>query len=75
MNFGLGRRATIQKNRKACAMLVWNHLKKMANVMEKTIDKLTHQLSSKNLVSELKDPTIKMTEKMGLKPCPSRATF
>ncbi|NES66350.1 MAG: hypothetical protein F6K24_14355 [Okeania sp. SIO2D1] len=57
----MGRRATIQKNRKACAMLVWNHLKKMANVMGKTIYQLKHQLSSKYLVCELKDPTIKMT--------------
>ncbi|MGB3509252.1 MAG: hypothetical protein WBA93_08425 [Microcoleaceae cyanobacterium] len=55
------RRATIQKNYIACAMLVWNHLKKIANVMGKTIEQLKHQLSSKYLVSELKEPTIKMT--------------
>ncbi len=55
------RRATIQKNHIACAMLVWNHLKKMANVMGKTIYQLKHQLSSKYLVCELKYPTIKMT--------------
>ncbi len=55
------RRAKIQKNRKACAMLVWNHLKKMATILGITIDHLKHQLLSKYLVSELKYPTIKMT--------------
>lgn len=62
---GLGfcqcRRAKIQKNRKACAMLVWNHLKKMATILEITIYHLKHQLLSKYLVYELKYPTIKMT--------------
>jgi len=55
------RRGKIQKNHIACAMLVWNHLKKIANNLGKTIDQLKHQLSSKYLVSELKYPTIKMT--------------
>ncbi|MDY7004960.1 MAG: hypothetical protein SWX82_13695 [Cyanobacteriota bacterium] len=55
------RRAKIQKNTKACAMLVWNHLKKMANILGKTIYQLKHQLLSKYLVSQLKYPAIKMT--------------
>lgn len=42
-------------------MLVWNHLKKMANILGKTIAQLKHQLLSKYLVSELKYPAIKMT--------------
>ncbi|NEP81479.1 MAG: hypothetical protein F6K39_26935, partial [Okeania sp. SIO3B3] len=46
---------------KACAMLVWNNLKKMANILGKTIYQLKHQLLSKYLASELKYPTIKMT--------------
>ncbi|NET78581.1 hypothetical protein D5R40_14910 [Okeania hirsuta] len=41
------RRGKIQKNHIACAMLVWNNWKKMANVMGKTIDQLKHQLLSK----------------------------
>ncbi|NER07872.1 MAG: hypothetical protein F6K17_37640 [Okeania sp. SIO3C4] len=61
MNFGLGRRAKIQKNTKACAMLVWNHLKKIATLTGKTIYQLKHQLLSEYLVSEPKYPTIKMT--------------
>ena len=40
-------------------MLVWN-LKKVADILGKTIDQLKHQLLSKYLVSELKHPTIKM---------------
>ena len=55
------RRAKIQINHIACAMLVWNHLKKIANILGKTIYQLKHQLLSKYLVSELKYPTIKMT--------------
>ncbi|WP_375341328.1 hypothetical protein [Okeania sp. SIO2C2] len=34
-------------NHIACAMLVWNHLKKMANILGKTIYQLKHQLLSK----------------------------
>ncbi|NET41927.1 hypothetical protein [Okeania sp. SIO2B3] len=54
------RLAKIQKNRKACSMLVWNHLKKVAEILEKTIYQLKDQLLSKYLVSEIKHPTIKM---------------
>ncbi len=61
---GLGfcqcRRAEIQKNHIACAMLVWNYLKKMANILGKTIYQMKHQLLSEYLVSELKYPSIKM---------------
>ncbi|NES06494.1 MAG: hypothetical protein F6K22_28975 [Okeania sp. SIO2F4] len=55
------RRAKSQKNHIACAMLVWNHLKKMANILGNTIARLKHQLLSKYLVSQLKYPAIKMT--------------
>ena len=62
---GLGfcqcRRGKIQKNHIACAMLVWNHLKKIATHTGKTIYQLKHQLLSEYLVSELKYPSIKMT--------------
>ncbi|WP_094673829.1 hypothetical protein [Hydrocoleum sp. CS-953] len=54
------RLAKIPKNHIACSMLVWNHLKKVADILGKTIDQLKHQLLSKYLVSELKHPTIKM---------------
>ncbi len=36
----------IQRNRKACAMLVWNHWKKLATHTGKTIYQLKHQLLS-----------------------------
>ncbi|NEQ76689.1 MAG: transposase [Okeania sp. SIO2C9] len=55
------RLAKIQKNHIACAMLVWNNLKKLAYILGKTIYQLKHQLLSKYLVSELKYPAIKMT--------------
>ncbi len=42
-------------------MLVWNHLKKMANILGQTIAQLKHQLLSKYLASQLKYPAIKMT--------------
>ncbi len=42
-------------------MLVWNYLKKMADILGKTIYQLKHKLLSKYLVSDLKYPTIKMT--------------
>ena len=54
------RQASIQRNHIGCAMLVWNYLKKLANVLGETIYQMKHKLLSKYLVSELKFPSIKM---------------
>ena len=50
----------IQKNHIACAMLVWNFLKRLAVKIGKTIYQVKHELLSDYLVSELKYPSIKM---------------
>ena len=50
----------IQKNHIACAMLVWNSLKRFAVKTGKTIYQVKHELLSDYLVSELKYPSIKM---------------
>ncbi|NEQ39926.1 MAG: hypothetical protein F6K40_28255 [Okeania sp. SIO3I5] len=52
----------IQRNTKACAMLAWNYLKKLATILGQTIYQLKHQLLSKYLFSELKYPAIKTTQ-------------
>ena len=49
----------IQKNHIACAMLVWNFLKRLAVNIGKTIYQLKHELLSDYLLQELKKPTIK----------------
>ncbi|NES71652.1 MAG: hypothetical protein F6K24_43860 [Okeania sp. SIO2D1] len=53
------RRAKIQKNHIACAMLVWNFLKRLAVKIGKTIYQVKHELLSDYLIQELKKPTIK----------------
>jgi len=49
----------IQKNHIACAILVWNFLKRLAVKMGKTIDRVKHELLSNYLIKELQKPTIK----------------
>ena len=53
------RLSKIQKNHIACAMLVWNFLKRLAVKMGKTIDQVKHELLSNYLTQELQKPTIK----------------
>ena len=50
----------IQKNHIACAMLVWNFLKRFASKIGKSIYQVKHGLLSKYLTDELKHPSIKM---------------
>ena len=50
----------IQKNHIACAMLVWNFLKRFASKIGKSIYQVKHGLLSKYLTDQLKHPSIKM---------------
>jgi len=50
----------IQKNHIACAMLVWNFLKRLSVKIGKTIYQVKHELLSDYLGSELKYPSIKI---------------
>ncbi|NEP83100.1 MAG: transposase, partial [Okeania sp. SIO3B3] len=53
------RRARIQKNHIACAMLVWNYLKIQARKIGKTIYQIKNELLSNYLINEIKYPAIK----------------
>ena len=44
----------------ACAMLVWNFLKRFASKIGKSIYQVKHGLLSKYLTDQLKYPSIKM---------------
>jgi hypothetical protein len=55
------RRAQIQKNHIACAILVWTFLKKNAYLVGKTVYHLKHELFSEYLKKELRFPTLKLT--------------
>jgi NifU-like protein involved in Fe-S cluster formation len=37
------RKAIIQKNHIVCAILVWNYLKRLANITTKTVDQLKNE--------------------------------
>ena len=52
------RKARIQRNHIACAILVWSFLKKTARWMGKTLSKLKSELLSDYLKKELKYPVI-----------------
>lgn len=54
------RKAIIQRNHIACAILVWNYLKKIANLTQKTVYQLKTELLSNYLTQELKFPSITM---------------
>jgi hypothetical protein len=54
------RHARIQRNHIACAILVWNHLRKLAHLTQKTIYQLKNELLSEYLAQELKFPSIQM---------------
>lgn len=52
------RQARIQRNHIACAILVWNYLKKIATLTCQTVYKLKQDLLSEYLTQELKYPSI-----------------
>jgi hypothetical protein len=53
------RKALIQRNHIACAILAWNFLKKTARMAGKTVYQLKQKLLSDYLKQELKDPAIR----------------
>ena len=54
------RKARIQINHIACAILVWSFLKKTARLMGKTIYQLKSELLSDYLKKELKYPALRL---------------
>jgi hypothetical protein len=53
-----GRQACIQRNPIACALLVSNRLKQLADQSRQTVYQLKQGLLSQYLISQLKSPTI-----------------
>ena len=54
------RKARIQRNHIACAILAWTHLKRLAALTAQTIYQLQYQWLSNSLIEELKHPCIRM---------------
>jgi hypothetical protein len=54
------RKARIQRNPIACALLVWTRLKTIAYQRGQTIDQIKHGLLSNYLIAQLKQPAISM---------------
>ncbi len=54
------RKARIQRNHIACAILAWTHLKRLAVKTAQTIYQLKYQWLSECLIEELKHPSIRM---------------
>jgi hypothetical protein len=54
------RKARIQRNHIACAILAWTHLKRLAALTAQTIYQLKSQWLSDSLIEELKHPSIRM---------------
>nr|MCC5637034.1 transposase [Nostoc sp. CHAB 5844] len=54
------RKARLQRNHIACAMLVWLRLKNLAYQTCLTIYKIKHNLLSKYLIEQLKRPDVHM---------------
>lgn len=54
------RKARIQRNHIACALLVWVRLKELATQTGQTIYQLKHGLLSDYLIQQLKNPSLKM---------------
>jgi hypothetical protein len=54
------RKARIQRNPIACALLVWTRLKTMAYQGGQTIYQIKHGLLSNDLMTQLKQPAISM---------------
>jgi len=55
------RKAPIQRNHVACALLVWSRLKTIAYQTGKTIYQLKHDMFSDYLIEQLKHPSIQMS--------------
>lgn len=55
------RKARIQRNHIACALLVWSRLKIIAYQTGKTIYQLKHEMFSDYLIEQLKHPSIQMS--------------
>lgn len=54
------RKASIQRNHIACAILVWNQLKRLAHLTKRTVYQLKAESLSNYLIKELNFPSIKM---------------
>lgn len=54
------RKARLQRNHIACAMLVWVRLKNLAYTTGQTIYQIKHNLLSNYLIQQLKRPSILM---------------
>jgi hypothetical protein len=54
------RKARLQRNHIACAMLVWLRLKKLADQTGQTVYKIKHSLLSNYLIQQLKRPDVHM---------------
>ena len=54
------RKARIQRNHIACALLVWSRLKMLAHQLGRTVYQIKHGLLHDYLVAQLKNPTIMM---------------
>jgi DDE superfamily endonuclease len=55
------RKARIQRNHIACALLVWSRLKAMAYQTGRTVYQIKHGLLSDYLMAQLKHPAVQMT--------------
>jgi hypothetical protein len=55
------RKARIQRNHIACALLVWSRLKMIAYQTHQTVYRIKHRLLSNYLIQQLKYPSIVMT--------------
>jgi hypothetical protein len=55
------RKARIQRNHIACALLVWSRLKTMAYQTDRTVYQIKHALLSDYLMAQLKHPVVQMT--------------
>jgi len=55
------RKARIQRNHIACALLVWSRLKTIAYQTGKTIYQIKHGMLSNYLIAQLKHPSVQMT--------------
>lgn len=55
------RKARIQRNHIACALLVWSRLKGIAYQTGKTVYQIKHGMLSDYLIEQLKNPSVQMT--------------
>ena len=54
------RKARIQRNHIACAMLVWRRLTDIAHQTQQTVYRIKHGLLDNYLCQQLKNPSVKM---------------